>query len=423
MPQASDFLRFARELRERGWSQAAIQQLEQGLLIEPDQRELNYELTHILERSNQIELAMKRLAQLEERRTLDDSFLILKVRLFRRLGRLDEALSLGVDLIKQLESIELARPLWFELANLHHQRQAYEAAFQCFQNGNRLAMQNATEKQADFQKVYIQSSLVPSRSWPHQKQDAFEARLAFLIGFPRSGTTLWETLIGGHSQVKTLSEKPILDDVIRLLGRSKTEAYPSWVPELTTLELEQGREYYLSQVPTPTKGSLLLDKLPLNLLHLPLISRLFPASPILCCQRNGWSVCWSCYTQDFALNVATCHFTDLVLCAKLYAHCSRYFKSWSAVIPNPLLTLGYEATVDQLDIEIAKVLGFLGLPEQIGLERFWEQALKRGEIQTPSYQQVIHPIYRHSLRSWEPYLAQLACVRPQLESYLGKPEP
>jgi tetratricopeptide (TPR) repeat protein len=235
----------------------------------------------------------------------------------------------------------------------------------------------------------------------------------FLVGFPRSGTTLLDTLLMGHPALNVIEEVPLLERAAAALGDFAR------LPTLGEAETERLRDLYFEAL-GPADGRIVVDKLPLNLLGAPLIHRLFPGSKLIFAARHPCDVVLSCFMQPFDLNPAMANFLDLQDSARLYALALTFWERARAILPLDVHMLRYEDLVEDKEGEMRRLLAFLGLAWDDRVLDNQATAIERGPIKTPSYAQVAQPIYTRASGRWERYRAQLAPVLPILAPWAEK---
>jgi len=241
----------------------------------------------------------------------------------------------------------------------------------------------------------------------------------FLIGFPRSGTTLLDQILASHPGVTTLEERDTLFDAANELI-SAEEAFKRWA-DLTPRELERLRELYWRRVRaglSSTPGTpVFVDKQPLNAALLPLIYRLFPAAKIILALRDPRDVVLSCYQQRFGMNVAMYQLLRLDTATAYYDAVMRLVEVSRAKLPLRLHVVRYEDVVGTFETTIRGVLDFLELGWDEGVRRYAETAKKR-PIDTPSAAQVVRPLYRSARGKWRHYTKYLEPYFPTLAPWV-----
>lgn len=234
---------------------------------------------------------------------------------------------------------------------------------------------------------------------------------AFLVGFPRSGTTLLDTFLMGHPETKVLEEfhmvgaaEKVLGNVTNLSSRSATQ-------------LAEGRRAYFAELDRHVEASfpgLIVDKLPLNMLALPLIYSLFPDARVIFAQRHPCDAVLSCFMQSFSMNHAMACFLTLDGAADLYDVAMGVFTRSRDLLPLPVHIVAYEQLVSEPEAVLRPLVDFLGLEWHPELLDHRSTARSRGAIGTPSYNQVTEPLSKTPSGRWRRYETQLAPALPIL---------
>jgi tetratricopeptide (TPR) repeat protein len=232
----------------------------------------------------------------------------------------------------------------------------------------------------------------------------------FLVGFPRSGTTLLDTLLMGHPDIHVLEEVPLLQRAAEALGDFAR------LPELDAAEVAQLRALYFEALDArePPPGKMVVDKLPLNLLGAPLIHRLFPDAKFIFAARHPCDVVLSCFMQNFDLNPAMANFLELESAARLYDLVLTFWERARELLPLEVHVLRYEDLVADTGAEMRALIAFLGLDWDEALLDHQATAAGRGPIATPSYHQVAQPIYDRARGRWQRYRPQIEPILPIL---------
>lgn len=239
----------------------------------------------------------------------------------------------------------------------------------------------------------------------------------FVVGFPRSGTTLIEAILASHPAFVTSDEAPMISRLIRGFERD----YPAVLADLSETELSELRDTYWREaeaaLPNLTADQQLIDKQPWNLVELPFIARLFPDVRIVTVLRDPRDVCLSCFQQYFALNTGNVHFLTLNDTAKTYAQTMGLWQSLRADPSLTALEISYEDMVDNFEASVTGLLEFLDVAWNESVRDFPRTAAGR-VIRTPSRDAVTREIYTSSVGRWRRYEEKMAQILPILEPFV-----
>ena len=247
--------------------------------------------------------------------------------------------------------------------------------------------------------------------WTPAPVDSTPPAPVFIVGFPRSGTTLLDTLLMNMPQLHVLEELPVLMHVETELGG---------LDKVATLSPERAgdlrRRYFeeLDHLSPPPPGATIVDKHPLHMARVPLIHRLFPDAKIILVERHPCDAVLSCFMANFQLNTAMREFVTLEGAARLYDTVFDHWTRATALLPVQVHRVRYERMVADLEGEMRGLLDFLGLPWDPNVLDNQSSSAKRDHIRTASYSQVTEPIYSRAAGRWERYRPQMAEVLPLL---------
>ena len=328
---------------------------------------------------------------------------------------------------------EAAALVAFERAMLHDRAGDYAAAYAAFVEGNRRmegAWPVADADRAFFPDLVARLARRFTADWvagwtpppvapPDDPPDP-----VFLVGFPRSGTTLLEQMLDAHPALRTLEEKDTID-VVRRRVAAMPGGYPDALATLSACALDDLRALYRGEVarhlgggPASASSGLLVDKMPLNSIEAGLIHRLFPRARFLLALRHPADVVLSNFMQAFKPNAAMVQFGSLAAAARFYAAVMGLWQQYQRVLPLAVHVVRYEDLVADVEGETRRILAFLDLPWESRVLDYREQAEGRA-IATPSYHQVVEPVYRRAIGRWRNYRPFLEDVLPLLAPFVG----
>ena len=221
----------------------------------------------------------------------------------------------------------------------------------------------------------------------------------FVLGMPRSGTTLLEQVLASHPDIHGAGEMRHMQGLVDSLG-----SFPDSAAGLTPEQLAAMGAAYLGRVAPLAQGRRhVVDKMPSNFLYAGLIRLILPDARIIHCRRDPVDTCLSCYTKLFTSEQAFSY--DLAELGGFHSAYQALMAHWRAALPaSHFLDVDYEAVVADLEAEARRILGFLGLPWDDSCLRFHET---ERPVRTASVNQVRQPVYRSSAGRWRAHAAQL----------------
>ncbi|MGH8251114.1 MAG: tetratricopeptide repeat-containing sulfotransferase family protein [Steroidobacteraceae bacterium] len=310
----------------------------------------------------------------------------------------------------------------FALGKAHEDRGDFERAWRFYRGGN--------EKQrAEVAYDPVQTEVMNDRLVDVYSAEFLAARAAagnpdpapiFIVGLPRSGSTLLEQVLASHSQIEGTGELPYIGRIASSLNRNRADGlnYPEAMRELAPANLRALADEYLAsaQMHRRTGAARFIDKMPNNFPNAGFIATILPNAKIIDARRHPLDACLSCYRQLFAKGQ---NFTyDLTEIGEYYLQYQRLMDHWSAVMPGRVLTVQYEEVVGDFEAQARRLLDFCGLAWEDACLRFYESDRP---VRTPSAEQVRQPIYDRSVGHWlnyERHLGELvAVIAPIRERY------
>lgn len=242
----------------------------------------------------------------------------------------------------------------------------------------------------------------------------------FILGFPRSGTTLLEAVLDRHPAVVTTQERDALADGVRELMKSPESL--DRLMELPEADCARHRRLYwrrLAEHGIEAQGKVLIDKQPYNTVKLPLIARLFPEARIVFNLRDPRDVVLSCFRRRFRMNPSNYELLTLDGAARLYDAIMRLAVLYRAKLPLAIRDMRYEAFVDDFEAEILVLCEFIALP--------WHDAMRdsagpanRRAIVTPSAAQISQGLSKGGIGAWRRYAEELSSVLPILAPWVAR---
>ncbi|HKX56354.1 MAG TPA: sulfotransferase [Xanthomonadales bacterium] len=241
----------------------------------------------------------------------------------------------------------------------------------------------------------------------------------FVIGLPRSGSTLLEQILASHSQVEGTSELPYVGVIANTAGRNRADGliYPRALRDVAPGKwAEMGQAYLdLSRIHRGMGKPRFIDKMPNNFPHVGLLHLMLPNAKIIDARRYPLDSTLSCYRQLFARGQSFVY--DLTDIGEYFLQYQRMMDYWHEVLPGRVLTVQYEDLVTDFDNQLARLLEYCGLPFEESCSRFWETSRP---VRTASSEQVRQPIYTQSIHRWRRYEAELGELIEVLQPILPR---
>jgi len=319
--------------------------------------------------------------------------------------------------------------LHFALGKALEDERDFEGSFDHYQQG-------ATLRRSVLHYDANETAEHRARSEAHFTAEFFAARKEhgckardpiFVVGLPRSGSTLIEQILDCHSSVEGTAELAELGAIARMLGEKKRRSDVSLYPEITAgLSAERCAELgelYLERTRAQrrTDKPLFIDKLPNNFLHIGLIQMILPNARIIDARRHPMGTCFSAFKQHFARGQNFSY--DLEDTGRYYSDYVRLMDHFDRILPGRVHRVIYENMVGDTEGEVRRLLDYCGLPFEDACLRFYENDRA---VRTASSEQVRSPIYRDGVDHWrnyEPWLGPLkTALGTVLDAYPGVPD-
>jgi hypothetical protein len=227
----------------------------------------------------------------------------------------------------------------------------------------------------------------------------------FIIGMPRSGTTLVEQVLSSHPEALGVGESPLLDHLVKSFpgDGSRPVGYPKLLAALTPADLGRLGRTYVAGISAGAAHPLIIDKMPTNFLYAGLIHLMLPNARIIHCRRNPLDTCVSCYTKHFIAGVEFSY--DLAELGSFYRDYQNLMARWRDLLPpERFLEIDYENVVEDLESQARRMVAFCGLE--------WDEAClsfhsNSRHVRTASSLEVRRPVHRDSIERWKAYEGHL----------------
>ncbi len=412
-------------MSQLGNNPEAIRCLSEAVSLEPGNALAHANLADALRTADRTEEARnhaERSASLDPSQVLAPS---ICARLALQAGQFEEAREQLLALLTNHDCGALKGRILVDLAMAHDRLGDHDLAFNTSSEGQALLSAQSPANTIDVSaypaRVQAIAAWTPKAlAAPPPSTQSSTRSPCFLVGFPRSGTTLTEQILAAHPRVNSLDERPFLDQVIEAGTDMTTASYPLCIDQLTETQVQQLRERYwdlLKADSTIDQDRLVLDKMPLNLVHIGLIRRLFPEAQLIVALRDPRDCCLSAFMQDFVPNEAMVQFHSLERTTALYAQVMGLWLDNRSALANPWIESRYEDLVDDLEGAARRLLSFLDLPWDQAVLHYHQHASRR-HISTPSHQDVQKPIFRRALRRWQRYEKHFVPFEERLRPFI-----
>lgn len=382
--------------------------------IDPANNEVVAMEAGILEQVGNLDGALLRLQPLIESGTSDASALITYAKLASHLENHSEVIALLEDKLKSISyDVEDARRLQFVLADTYDAINKYDHAFKHYQSGNVLKLGRFNPDEWSRSVDTIINNF--SKDFLGLAGNATnKPRLpVFIVGMPRTGSTLLEQVLSRHSRIYGAGELPDIKNIALSLPEllDSNVQYPECLDSLNQTVIDRVANDHLKRLAGLSGGALrVIDKMPGNYLHLGLIQILFPGATILHTQRDPIDTCFSCFTRD--LGGGASFSADLTSLGGFYKGYKRLMEHWQDVLQIKILNVRYEELIEDHGMVVRAIIDSCGLEwENQCLDHMGGNRV----VATPSYDQVRKPLYKSSIGKWKHYEAHLGPLIESLE--------
>ena len=402
-------------LNGNGHPEEAISHLEKAVQADPSLEAGWVKLAGLHNNDQQVEKLRSILKTAKLHVKNSPALLLEEASLLRRENHLDEARGILEKLVKLPEPPVRS---FYELGMLYDRQKETGKAFSCFEKSNNQQKEKISENEAlwwdNFPSMIRglhRKVLETGKDWPEPPPlDKGVVPPVFLVGFPRSGTTLLEQIFASHPNIDVAGELEAAGLATSAIVAERKKDIEDCLQDLNGTEIEKAREAYIADLDKAgfalQEGRLFIDKMPFNLVYAPVMRQIFPQAKFILALRHPCDCVLSCYMQYFNTNQAMMHMTDLKKAAQLYDLAFGAWEDFVKILNLNVHTIRYEDVVQDMKGEITKVLEFIGLEWRDDMEAFDKTAQKR-VIRTPSATQVTQKIYTDAVYRWQRYERQL----------------
>ncbi len=394
---------------------SARQHYETVLKQEPDHLQAIAGLAVLHERNGEIDEAYQRIRRVIDAGYHQASIANVYTNICDRFDDCENAVQYAETTLGTLaEGIRWERKvLHFTLGRRYDKMGEYDRAFGHYEQANSLFPVNYDPAAHTDLVTSIIQTFSPAYMMSAPRASSQSTRPVFIVGMPRSGTSLVEQVISSHPEVVAAGE---LEDISNMISRnngiiSVKGGYPLGVATLAEAQLDMlASSYHAHLLEISPDAKFVTDKMPHNFMALGLIAQLFPGARVVHCVRDPLDTCLSIYFQDFTRHHD--YAVDLESIGTHYRQYRRLMSHWNNVLGLPMIEVDYQKMINDQEAVTRHLLDFCGLE--------WDEACLRFHnskrvVHTASYSQVTQPIYRQSVGRWRHYEHHLDNLKAALE--------
>ncbi len=386
--------------RDIGDSRTSLRLINKHLERSPGStRALNFK-ARMLRSMGESEQAMRLLEEARAAGVWNAELAIMRAELHRKFKQFGEAMDTIDELLADPRCPEHnRRDALYERGHILDAMGEYDKAFESFTRAN-MTLDDAEIIPIDeFLEVWARENIdrIPMSG---ETTD----RCVFVVGMPRSGTTLTEQILAAHPQIATVGESNGL--TLTLHDKRPKHLDEALVKETARLYLERTR------LPKGVKAKRVVDKMPENYYFIAVISKALPNSKIIHCTRDARDTCLSCFFQNFGLRLSWTR--RIETCARQYVLYRRIMEQWAEVVDMPIHENNYEKLTSDPRPHVEAMLAHVGMPFD---EKCMAHHKQKANVQTASVDQVREPIYTRSQQRWKRYEKHLGPMLEILEGY------
>jgi len=403
----------------------AIDHCQAILGLQPGNAQVAANLASLLERENRLQEAEHWTDKTLLIDPANETAQMTRATLDRRSGKFPEAAQRLQNLITEIDHPVNRSIAWNQLGQCLECLEKWDEAFDAFSESNRILKAHHAGSRPDPRSTHSLQTLARIQTWleknPIKRWNEPGIRdpggIAFLVGFPRSGTTLLDRMLSAHPDIEVLEEKSLFSSLHQDWSEPGTLEALAGVSDAQIMDAREIYRREMARHRHHPQRPLVIDKLPLNLAYLFLIHRLFPEAPVLFLQRHPLDACISCFFQTFELEASMAYFLDVQHTAQYYDAVMQVATLSMDQVGNPLHKLRYEDLVTSPKNQLESLLKFLTLEWNDSVLDYRQQRGKESS-NTPSYQQVSQPLHTRSIGKWRHYSKQLESSLPLLQRWV-----
>ena len=406
----------------------AEEDYQKAIAIQPNNADAYLNLCEMYEKTNKlidvlsvVEKVRDKVSRKKDEFLLFEAFVLFRQDRFQFVGEI-------ISKINPYKLSENRKSVFFKLkADFLHQQNFFDGAFEAYENMNNI-VKNSAEYQlclpdeyydAQKRKIYEIESLQKHLKLRRSIQAKW-FQPVFLIGFPRSGTTLLDTILRSHSGIDVVEEQPLVSKMMEKFGSDKSISNIEAIDLKSAKALSDIYRHELEKSIDIHENKLVVDKLPLNILSIPIITKVFPDAKFILALRHPLDCVLSCWMQNFTLNDSMANMVDLVRIVDFYCTVMEMLKLCEQRYSIDVHPIRYEDLVIDFKETTSNILNFLGLSWEDQLMDYQKTALSRAKINTPSYSQVVKPIYETAAYRWKKYEDHLQPHKTNLARWINE---
>ena len=304
----------------------------------------------------------------------------------------------------------------FSLGKAYEDIGNFDKSFEYYKKGNDLNRGRTTYDPKAIEALSGRlKNFFTKETFEKRKNSGFETNAPiFIVGLPRSGSTLIEQILASHSKIEGTMELPNIMNIARKLGNSTKDrtAYPEIIDTLKDIDLSNlGKSFIEETRFLRTNKPFFIDKMPNNFSHIGLIKLILPNAKVIDARRNPMDTCFSCFKQLFARGQAFTY--DLSEIARYYLNYVQLMDHWEEVLPGFIFRVQHEELLENQEAVTRDLIEFCELDFELSTLEFYKT--KRA-VKTASSEQVRQPLNKKGLNQWKNYQIHLKELESHLES-------